>query len=66
MGTHADGQRPNTHGGRDDDETLRVGPFEDDLARRAADPACDGCQHIVQGAAGVRSNRPCDGFRTIQ
>ena len=51
-------QTSKPRGGRDDDETFRVGPFEDDLAGRATDPACDGCQHRVQGATGVISDRP--------
>ena len=45
-------------GGRDDDEALRVGPFEDDLAGRAADSARDCLENGVNGASGIHGDRP--------
>jgi hypothetical protein len=45
-------------GGRDDDEALRVCPFEDDLAGRATDSARDCLEHGVDGASGIHRDRP--------
>jgi hypothetical protein len=45
-------------GGRDDDEALRVRPFEDDLAERPADPARDRPENGVKGASRVHGDRP--------
>jgi hypothetical protein len=47
-----------SRGGRNDDEALRVRPFEDDLAGRAADSARDCPQDGVDRASGVRGDRP--------